>query len=109
MRKKNKDRIKDKTKLKPILLICAKYQSLQKYCTLVMFARFVCALLSFCARKFPAKSETREPREIIVEFTSYICVSLPFIIYLTFIGYPCRDNYGIFNVTDGFHFEGQCP
>ena len=35
-----------------------------------MFARFVCAL-SFRARKFPAKSETREPGKIIVECTSY--------------------------------------
>ena len=37
-----------------------------------MFSRFVCALLSFCARKFPAKSETREPGKVIVERTSYI-------------------------------------
>ena len=37
-----------------------------------MFARFVCALLSFCARRFPAKYETQEPGEIIVEFTLYI-------------------------------------
>ena len=37
-----------------------------------MFARFIFALLSFHARKFPAKSETQEPGEIIVERTSYI-------------------------------------
>ena len=37
----------------------------------VIFARFVCSLLSFRTRKFPAKSETREPGEIIVERTSY--------------------------------------
>ena len=30
-----------------------------------------CALLIFCARKFPEKSETQEPRGIIVECTSY--------------------------------------
>ena len=36
-----------------------------------MFAQFVCALLSFCAQEFPYKSKTREPGEIIVEFTSY--------------------------------------
>ena len=36
-----------------------------------MFARFVCALLSFCARDFPAKSETQETRKIVVECTSY--------------------------------------
>ena len=32
-----------------------------KYCAPLMFARFVWTLLSFCAREFPAKSETREP------------------------------------------------
>ena len=37
----------------------------QKYCTPVMFARFVCALLSFCAREFPVKSETREPGKLL--------------------------------------------
>ena len=42
-----------------------------KYCTPVMFARFVCALFSFRARNFPAKSETQEPGKIIVECTSY--------------------------------------
>ena len=31
-----------------------------------MFARFVCALLSFRAREFPVKSETREPGEIVM-------------------------------------------
>ena len=36
-----------------------------------MFALFVCALLIFYAREFPAKSETREPRKIIVEYTTY--------------------------------------
>ena len=51
-----------------------KYPSPQKYCTLVMFARFVCALLIFCARKFHAKSETREPGEIIVECTVYTLI-----------------------------------
>ena len=35
-----------------------------------MFAKFVCALLSFCARKFKEKSETRGPGKIIVECTS---------------------------------------
>ena len=49
----------------------AKYQIPQKYCTPVILDRFVCALLSFCAREFPAKSETREPGKIIVECTSY--------------------------------------
>ena len=48
-----------------------------KYCMSVIFARFVCALLSFFARKFPTKSETREPGEIIVECTSYIYICLP--------------------------------
>ena len=36
-----------------------------------MFACFVCTLLSFLAREFPAKSETREPGENIMECTSY--------------------------------------
>ena len=38
---------------------------------LVMFARLVYAMLSFCARKFPEKFETRVPGEIIMERTSY--------------------------------------
>ena len=37
-----------------------------------MFARFVCALLNFHAREFPAKSKTREPGKIIVECTLYM-------------------------------------
>ena len=36
-----------------------------------MFTRFVCALLIFRARKFPGKSETREPGKFIVERTLY--------------------------------------
>ena len=36
-----------------------------------MFACFVCDLLSFFVREFPAKSETQEPGEIIVELTTY--------------------------------------
>ena len=36
-----------------------------------MFDYFVCALLSFCVRKFDAKLETQEPMKIIVEWTSY--------------------------------------
>ena len=44
------------------------------YCTPVMFAGFICALLSFCACKFPAKPETQEPGKIIKECTSYIYV-----------------------------------
>ena len=42
-----------------------------------MFTRFVCALLSFCACKFPAKYETQEPRKFIVERTSYASTSYP--------------------------------
>ena len=41
-----------------------------------MFARFVFALLSFCPCKFPAKSETQEPGEIIVEWTFYFIVKM---------------------------------
>ena len=40
-----------------------------------MFAQFVYALLSFCAREFPAKYETGEPGKIIVEWTSYMCMA----------------------------------
>ena len=36
-----------------------------------MFDRFVCALLSFCARKFPAKYEIQEPGENISDCTLY--------------------------------------
>ena len=53
-------------KLKPLPV-----DSHEVYYTPVMFARFVWALLSFHARKFPAKYETREPGKIIVECTSY--------------------------------------
>ena len=38
-----------------------------------MFDHFVYALLSFCARKFPAKYETREHTEITVECILYDC------------------------------------
>ena len=51
------------------------HQSPRKYCTPVMFTHFVCALLSFCAREFPAKPETLEPRKFIVERTSYASTS----------------------------------
>ena len=53
-------------KFTPLLLIHVKDQIPRKYCMPVMFARFVCDLLSFCARKFPEKSETQEPEKIIV-------------------------------------------
>ena len=36
-----------------------------------MLARLVCALLIFYVREFPEKPKTWEPREIIVECTSY--------------------------------------
>ena len=57
---------KDKTKLTPLLV-----DSHELYCnvTPIMFSRFVCALLSFRAREFPARSETRKPGENIVECT----------------------------------------
>ena len=55
------------TKLTPLPV-----DTCELYCTPVMFARFVCDLLSFRARKFPEKSETQEPREIIMECTLYI-------------------------------------
>ena len=37
----------------------------------VMFDHFVYSLLSFCARKPPAKYKTREHTEIMVECTLY--------------------------------------
>ena len=40
-------------------------------CTPVMFAHFVCALLSFCAHGFPAKYDTQEPGKIIIDCTLY--------------------------------------
>ena len=49
----------DNTKFTPLPV-----DTCELYCTTVMFDRFVCALLSFCARKFPAKSETREPGKL---------------------------------------------
>ena len=61
-----------KAKLTPLLLMRAKDQSLQKYCTPVMLDRFVCSLLNFCAREFPAKSENQEPGKIIVLRTLYV-------------------------------------
>ena len=53
-------RIHDRVKLTPPCL-CTRNQdkSPQKYCTLDMFDRFVCALLRFCAREFPEKSDTK--------------------------------------------------
>ena len=42
------------------------------YCKQVMFTHFLYVLFSFPARKFPAKYETQEPREIILECTTYI-------------------------------------
>ena len=36
-----------------------------------MFARFVCDLLSFRTREFPAKPETQKAGKIIVEYTLY--------------------------------------
>ena len=53
------------------MLMRVKYKIPRKYCTPVMFALFVCDLLSFCARKFPAKSKIRELGKIIIECISY--------------------------------------
>ena len=59
VRKFNEERINDKTKLTPILLLCAQARpNPGKCCAPVMFARFLRALLKFCARKFPANSVT---------------------------------------------------
>ena len=63
--------------------MCTKYQIPQTYCAPVTFAHFVCALLSFCASKFPAKPETQETREMIVECTLYD-FSQGAVIFLTF-------------------------
>ena len=49
----------------------------------VTFDHFVYALLSFCGRKFPAKPETQETREMIVECTLYD-FSQGAVIFLTF-------------------------
>ena len=57
--------------LTPLLLVRAKDQTPQKYCTPIRFASFVYDLFSFCAHKFPTKIETREPGEIIVKCITY--------------------------------------
>ena len=49
-----------------------KYLSLKKYFTPVMFDQFVYALLNFCVREFPKKSETQQPRKITVECSTYV-------------------------------------
>ena len=67
----------DKTKLTPPRLIRVQHQIPGKYCTPVMFTRFVCALLSFCVRKFPSKSEIQETRKLIVKCTSYVIDTIP--------------------------------
>ena len=53
----------------------SKYLKPQKYCTPIMFTRFVCALLSLCARKFPAKSETQDIMKFIVGCNLYVSKS----------------------------------
>ena len=54
---------KDKIKLTPILVDPREF-----YCNItpIMFARFVCDFLSFCAYEFLEKYETREPMETIL-------------------------------------------
>ena len=49
-----------------------------------MFARFVYALLVFCAHEFPVESETKEPREIIAYCTSYVGQSITYMITLNY-------------------------
>ena len=41
--------------------------TLKLYCATVMFTKFVCALLNFCAHEFPSKYETQQPRKTITE------------------------------------------
>ena len=43
----------------------------RKYCMPIVFAHFVCALLAFCTRKFPAKSENKTST-FIIEQRSYV-------------------------------------
>ena len=77
----NKERINDKTKFTPLLLIpnpCKILYACYVYC-------FVCALLSFCLRKFSEKSKTQEPEEIILKCTSNVlndCCDLLLLLYL---------------------------
>ena len=59
VRKCNEDRINDKTKLTPLLLMPAQDHTPQKYCTLVILAFLVCDMFGFYARRFPAKSERK--------------------------------------------------
>ena len=44
--------------------MCEKDQIPRKYYMPIMFNHFVCALLSFCAHEFPAKSESQEPMKL---------------------------------------------
>ena len=50
-------RIKDEVGTTNVDAHVSNTKSREKYCTPVMFACFVCALLSFRAHEFPAKSE----------------------------------------------------
>ena len=61
----------------PLLLMCAKDQILKNTVRSLCFTCFVCFLLNFHARKFPAKSENQEPGGIIVELTSYLYSRIP--------------------------------
>ena len=53
-RKYNK---KDNTKLAPL-----PFYTRELFCAPVMFACFVCSLLSFCAREFPENPKPENPR-----------------------------------------------
>ena len=58
----------------PLLLMSAKYQIQRKYCAPNIFARFVCAMLSFRVHTFPAKYETQKTGKIIMEYITYCTI-----------------------------------
>ena len=55
-RKCNEERINDKNKLKPLVVICMYHQIHPKKCMPIILSWFVCALLVFRVHDFPVKS-----------------------------------------------------
>ena len=75
-----------------------------------MFACFLCALFCFFARKFPAKSESREPGKFILECPSYVCLSFILIedvcVFVIFVRINAEN---IHSSCDRSRFQGDWP
>ena len=85
----------------------------RKYCTPVVFARFVCALLDFCAHNFPAKPEKKlwtfivDQRLYIYQFLEQIFLNMyklfsvwSVYIYIWILIYPINyKGYGACQLT----------